>query len=87
MDGASIGVFVSIVAAFGWALVRRVRRARRVFPRARFRLQLSLRTPESDPPPETEPVSDDERPTNPPSGRGSRVPPLPKKSDTGREPG
>lgn len=81
MDGNSAALWGSLSAAFValvWALVRRVRRARRLMPRGRFRLQLSLRTPESDPPTEKrtarrvfrrEPMSLDEEP-------GTSEPPI-----------
>lgn len=40
------------LAALAWALVRRVRRAKRLMPKGRMRVEFSIRTPETtDPPP------------------------------------
>lgn len=55
MDPSTAALWAGLsgaLVALVWALVRRVRRAKRLMPRGRFRLQLSLRTPESEPPTE-----------------------------------
>jgi hypothetical protein len=50
-DPISTGLWASLagaVTALAWALVRRVRQARRIMPRGRFRMMFSLRSPTSD---------------------------------------
>jgi len=54
-----------IVAAIAW-LTQRLRSGKRIFPRARARFYLSLRTPESDAPPAS-PESTTKRAPGPPS--------------------
>lgn len=50
VDGTTLGAtLVALVAGIGWALVGRLKRARRILPRARMRFHFSMRTP-SDPP-------------------------------------
>lgn len=52
VDGPTLAAtLVALAGGFGWALVGRLKRARRIFPRARLRVNFSLRTPETDPPP------------------------------------
>lgn len=67
-EGASLlGGLGAALVALVWVLVRRARRARRLMPRARVRFHFSMRTPESDPPNE----SDEERDTTrPPTRKG-----------------
>jgi len=74
VDGPTLAAtLVALVGGFGWALVGRVKKARRILPRARLRVNFSLRTPSDPPPdelerPELEPppiVVGDPRPTLP----------------------
>jgi len=54
MDAGEATIWGSLGAALValvWALVRRVKKARRVMPRGRFRMQFSIRTPETTEPP------------------------------------
>lgn len=53
---ASLG---ALLVALGWTLVRRIKRAKRILPRGRFRLLLSLRTPSSTPPDSSHTIESD----------------------------
>jgi hypothetical protein len=50
-DATLWGSLGAALVALAWALVRRIKKARRVMPRGRFRMSFSLRTPETTEPP------------------------------------
>ena len=51
VDGPTLAAtLVALTGGLGWALIGRVKNARRILPRMRARIHFSMRTP-SDPPP------------------------------------
>jgi hypothetical protein len=55
VDGPTLAAtVVALVGGLGWALIGRVKRARRIFPRMRARIHFSMRTPSDPPEPELE---------------------------------
>lgn len=78
VDGPTLAAtLVALVGGLGWALIGRVKNARRILPRMRARIHFSMRTPSDPPPHELEPHELEEvRP--PPIVVGDPRPSLPR---------
>lgn len=75
MDERSIGaVLGALVTSLGWVLIDRLKRAKRIMPRTRVSLHLSMETPSSEPP--ADETTGGERSMEPPPFPGASMPPI-----------